>query len=109
MKIDIEKIKKLPPDVRKDFMKTFLQYQEKRKEGKIHSDFMAFVKHMWPEFIEGSHHKIVAEKFNQLAEGKLKRLIIHKRCKIKAALKIMIINLVLIPILIIYSFWFINS
>jgi len=77
MKIDIEKIKKLPPDVRKDFMKTFLQYQEKRKEGKIHSDFMAFVKHMWPEFIEGSHHKIVAEKFNQLAEGKLKRLIIN--------------------------------
>ena len=47
MKIDIEKIKKLPPDVRKDFMKTFLQYQEKKKENKIHSDFMAFVKHMW--------------------------------------------------------------
>ena len=77
MKIDIDKIKKLPPDVRKDFMKTFLQYQEKRKEGKIHSDFMSFVKHVWPEFIEGSHHKIVAEKFNQLAEGKLKRLIIN--------------------------------
>ena len=77
MKIDIDKIKKLPPDVRKDFMKTFLQYQEKRKEGKIHSDFMSFVKHMWPEFIEGSHHKIVAEKFNQLAEGKLKRVIIN--------------------------------
>ena len=31
MKIDIEKIKKLPPDVRKDFMKTFLQYEEKKK------------------------------------------------------------------------------
>ena len=61
MKIDIEKIKKLPPDVRKDFMKTFLQYQEKRKENKIHSDFMSFVKHMWPEFIEGSHHKIMLE------------------------------------------------
>ena len=77
MKIDIDKIKKLPPDVRKDFMKTFLQYQEKKKENKIHSDFMSFVKHVWPEFIEGSHHKIVAEKFNQLAEGKLKRLIIN--------------------------------
>ena len=77
MKIDIEKIKKLPPDVRKDFMKTFLQYEEKKKENTIHSDFMAFVKHVWPEFIEGSHHKIVAEKFNQLAEGKLKRLIIN--------------------------------
>ena len=77
MKIDIDKIKKLPPDVRKDFMKTFLQYEEKKKENTIHSDFMAFVKHVWPEFIEGSHHKIVAEKFNQLAEGKLKRLIIN--------------------------------
>ena len=77
MKIDIDKIKKLPPDVRKDFMKTFLQYEEKKKENKIHSDFMAFVKQVWPEFIEGSHHKIVAEKFNQLAEGKLKRLIIN--------------------------------
>ena len=77
MKIDIEKIKKLPADVRKDFMKTFLQYEEKKKENKIHSNFMAFVKHVWPEFIEGSHHKIVAEKFNQLAEGKLKRLIIN--------------------------------
>ena len=77
MKIDIDKIKKLPPDVRKDFMKTYLQFQEKKKENKIHSDFMSFVKHMWPEFIEGSHHKIVAEKFNQLAEGKLKRLIIN--------------------------------
>ena len=77
MKIDIDKIKKLPPDVRKDFMKTFLQYQEKKKENKIHTNFMSFVKHVWPDFIEGSHHKIVAEKFNQLAEGKLKRLIIN--------------------------------
>jgi hypothetical protein len=47
------------------------------QETKIHSDFMAFVKHMWPDFIEGKHHKIVAEKFNQIAEGKLKRLIIN--------------------------------
>ena len=38
MKIDIEKIKKLPADVRKDFMKTFLQYEEKKKENKIHSN-----------------------------------------------------------------------
>ena len=78
MKIDIDKIKKLPPDVRKDFMKTLPAISRKRrKENKIHSDFMSFVKHVWPEFIEGSHHKIVAEKFNQLAEGKLKRLIIN--------------------------------
>ncbi len=34
MQIDLDKIKKLPPDVRKDFMKTFLQYQEKKKKTK---------------------------------------------------------------------------
>ena len=28
---------------------------------------------MWPDFIEGSHHKIIAKKFNQLASGEIKR------------------------------------
>ena len=77
MKIDLEKIKKLPPDVRKEFMKTFLQLQEKKKIDKIKSDFLSFVKHMWPDFIEGYHHKIIAEKFNQMASGEIKRLIVN--------------------------------
>ena len=41
------------------------------------SDFMAFVKHVWPEFIEGDHHKQVADKFNEIAQGKVKRVIIN--------------------------------
>ena len=77
MKIDLEKIKRLPPDVRKEFMKTYLQHAEKKKEAGIRDDFMKFVKHVWPDFVEGRHHKIVAEKFNQIAEGKIKRLIIN--------------------------------
>ena len=77
MKVDLEKIKKLPPDVRKDFMKMYLKHAEKKKESQIQNDFMKFVKHVWPDFVEGSHHKIVAEKFNQIAEGKIKRLIIN--------------------------------
>jgi len=77
MEINLEKIKKLPPDVRKEFMKTFLKYSEKKKVDKIQSNFMSFVKHVWPEFIEGSHHKIIAEKFNKLANGEIKRLIVN--------------------------------
>ena len=77
MKIDLEKIKRLPPDVKKEFMRTYLKYNDKKNEHKIQNDFMQFVKHVWPDFVEGKHHKIVAEKFNQLAEGKLKRLIIN--------------------------------
>jgi predicted phage terminase large subunit-like protein len=38
---------------------------------------MSFVKRVWPEFIEGKHHQRIAEKFNELAEGKIKRLIIN--------------------------------
>ena len=77
MDIDLEKIQKLPPDVRKDFMQTFIKYQEKKKESLIQNDFMSFVKHVWPDFVEGKHHKIIADKFNKLAEGKIKRLIIN--------------------------------
>ena len=77
MDIDLKKIQKLPPDVRKDFMKTFLLYSEKKNEHKIQNDFMSFVKHVWPDFVEGKHHKIIADKFNKLAEGKIKRLIIN--------------------------------
>ena len=42
-----------------------------------HDNFMSFVKHVWPQFIEGRHHKIYAEKLQAVADGKLKRLIIN--------------------------------
>ena len=77
MNLDKININKLPADVRKEFMKLAIRLGEKKKESKIHSDFLTFVKHMWPEFIEGSHHKIISEKFNKLATGEIKRLIIN--------------------------------
>ena len=43
----------------------------------ITKNFLSFVKYVWPEFIEGSHHKIINKKFNDLAAGKIKRLIIN--------------------------------
>jgi len=54
MNLDKIDINKLPADVRKEFMKLAIRLGEKKKESKIHSDFLTFVKHMWPEFIEGS-------------------------------------------------------
>ena len=52
------------------------KWKDKKKQTNIKNDFMAFVKHVWPDFIEGSHHQQVAEKFNDIAEGKVKRVII---------------------------------
>jgi hypothetical protein len=39
--------------------------------------FMAFVKKVWPHFIEGSHHKRMAKAFERVARGECKRLIIN--------------------------------
>ena len=48
---------------------TYLENCEKK--------FIPFVKHCWPEFIDGSHHRQIAEKFEQIATGEIKRLIVN--------------------------------
>ena len=72
-----EIIDKLPPDAQKEFLKLAMKLDEKTKQDKVHNDFLGFVRHVWPEFIEGKHHKKIAEKFNRLAKGEIKRLIIN--------------------------------
>ena len=72
-----EQISNLPPDTKKEYLKTALLLEERKKEQGIRTDFLQFVKYMWPDFIEGEHHKIMAEKFNRVASGDLKRLIIN--------------------------------
>ena len=74
--IDID-INKLPAEARKEFLRYKIKLEEKRKESAIKNDFMSFVKYVWPDFIEGSHHKIMADKFNKVARGELKRIIIN--------------------------------
>lgn len=41
------------------------------------TNFMDFVKSMWPGFIHGRHHALMAKKFEEIAAGKTKRLIIN--------------------------------
>ena len=72
-----EQINNLPPDTKKEYLKTALLLDERRKEESIKTNFLDFVKYMWPEFIEGEHHKIMSEKFNKVASGEIKRLIIN--------------------------------
>ena len=52
-----------------------LQTLDKRAEK--HDSFMSFVNHVWPQFIEGRHHKIYAQKLQDVADGKIKRLIVN--------------------------------
>ena len=39
--------------------------------------FMSFAHHVYDDFIEGNHHRIIAEKLEAVARGELKRLIIN--------------------------------
>ena len=41
------------------------------------NDFMTFVKRMWPGFIPGKHHEVVAKAFENVVNGHNKRLIIN--------------------------------
>jgi hypothetical protein len=70
-------ISKLPADVRKTFKKLQVMHAEKQIQNKAKDDFLSFVKCMWPDFVEGSHHRHIAEKFNQLATGEINRLIVN--------------------------------
>ena len=63
--------------------KTEVQLQEDlikehlRKLNLAEKRFIPFVKHVWPEFIEGDHHRKIAKKFEDIANGKIKRLIVN--------------------------------
>ena len=47
----------------------------KRREGS-QNDFLTFVQEMWTAFIHGKHHEIMADAFERVAKGDLKRLIL---------------------------------
>ena len=55
-----------------------LSHLEKLKHKSLVQDkFIEFVKYVWPTFISGRHHSIMAEAFERVASGDCKRLIIN--------------------------------
>mgnify|MGYP003146192571 FL=1 len=53
------------------------KYKELHERDALQENFLEFVRHVWPSFIAGSHHKIFADKLERVASGKLKRLIVN--------------------------------
>jgi len=77
MNLEKINISKLPADVRKTYKRYLVMHAEKKIQNRAKEDFLSFVKCVWPDFIEGSHHRHISKKFNDLANGKLKRLIVN--------------------------------
>ena len=76
MKQNID-INKLPSEVRAQYKRFKVMHAEKKIQRKAKDDFMSFTKAVWPEFIEGAHHRVIAQKFNDLANKKINRLIVN--------------------------------
>ena len=72
-----EIIEKMPVTEQEAFYEAAEIYISSMKRENAQKDFMSFVREMWPGFINGAHHKVMAKKFEDIANGKAKRLIIN--------------------------------
>ncbi len=71
-----ELIASMPLDQQERLFQEVEAYKAAVEREKCQSSFMAFVKKMWPGFIHGRHHAVVAKAFEDVAAGKIKRLAI---------------------------------
>jgi len=58
-------------------LKLELRLAQLTKNEECQENFLTYVRKLWPEFIAGRHHLIIAEKLERVARGELKRLIIN--------------------------------
>lgn len=62
-------------------MKEILMLQERlsllETQDKSKDSFMEYIRYIWPGFIEGDHHRIIADALTRVAKGELKRLIVN--------------------------------
>ena len=58
-------------------LKLQLRLAQLERQESCRENFLDFVGAMWPDFISGRHHRIIAEKLERVARGELKRLIIN--------------------------------
>ena len=70
---NVSKLESLDTNTLKLILKSKLEEKREKAQG----DFMTFVKSVWPDFVEGKHHRIYADKLNRIASGELKRLIVN--------------------------------
>ena len=73
MSITIESLNKIKDVAKREELKEKIKlgYRMQQAEQR-RSDFLEFVRYMWPGFIGGYHHDIISEKFNRLASGECK-------------------------------------
>lgn len=73
----IANLDRLPVREQQEMLKLLEELKTSRSLHGARGNFLPFVKHMWPTFVEGNHHKIISELFDDVVSGKKKRIIIN--------------------------------
>ena len=73
----LKNIHRLKPEDKEHVIRLLDERERLAKIARAQNNFIDFVKAMWPGFIPGPHHYLMAEAFERVAKGECKRLIIN--------------------------------
>lgn len=73
----LSKIQNLSLEDKEELLNLLEELDEAKAREACTNDYLKFVYEMWTAFIHGKHHEIMAEAFERVANGELKRLIIN--------------------------------
>lgn len=73
----LARISSLPPSEQEELLGLFQELEEANSKRQARDSFLPFVKYMWPSFIEGHHHKMIATLFDEVISGRKKRIIVN--------------------------------
>ena len=62
---------------KRDILYKLELHEQAEKVENAQNNFIDFVHMVWPNFIDGAHHKRMAKAFERVARGEIKRLIIN--------------------------------
>jgi predicted phage terminase large subunit-like protein len=73
----ISQIARLPKNEQAELLQLLKDLESTSKVDGAREKFLSFVQYMWPGFIYGRHHKIIAELFDDVLSKKENRIIIN--------------------------------
>lgn len=69
-------MRKATPSEKTQLLEMLEELNKRRMRESAQENFMDFVRYIWPDFIEGAHHRRIASLFEAVARGEKKRVII---------------------------------
>ena len=75
--LNLKNLSSLSRIEKEQLLEALLEKERRKTVANCKADFLEYVKQMWPGFISGRHHRIMADAFNKVMRGELKRVIIN--------------------------------